>query len=157
MKKINDTEKNIYTTADGTEVEVNTEIAEFLEENDSYMKKLMKIDERHFNIVHFDKDAWENMDELATEFSAEDEALDIPEEVISTEKRHYSAKLKSCREVLRDVQSACTKIQWRRFYLHNVEKLSVHEIAEIEQVSVNSVKDSIRVAKNIFSHHSANN
>ena len=129
------------------EVEVSDVVAIYLEENKRYMKRLEKIDERHFRLIHFDKRAWENMQGLSTEYSTEDEYLGIPEEKALLELEEYQRRLAWCRLLLRHLQDACTQTQWRRYELYVVNGYSLREIAQAEGVNWKSVEESINAVK----------
>ena len=126
------------------DVEVSEAVAIYMEENRLYMKRLEKIDERHFRLIHFDKRAWENMQGLATEYSAEDEYLCIPQEKEQLELEDYQHRLAWCRMMLRRLQDACTEIQWRRYELHKVFGHTIREIAEMERCNQRAVFKSIK-------------
>lgn len=125
------------------EVEVSAEIAQFMKENDAYMNGLKKIDERHFNIVHFDKIAWENMEELASAYSAEDECLDEAEQNEILYQQFYEAKVQRCKNMLPLIKKRCTDKQWKRFIENKVNKKTVREIAANEGCHYVCVAESI--------------
>ena len=126
------------------EVDVSEAVAVYMEENKRYMKRLDKIDERHFRLIHFEKRAWENMQGLSTEYSAEDEYLGIPEERALLELEEYQCRMAWCRTMLHRLQDACTQTQWRRYELHKVFGHTIREIAEMEKCNQRAVFKSIK-------------
>lgn len=137
--------KITITDAYGNQIEldVSRDIALFIRENDRYMELLGEIDRRQFRILHFDKRAWENMHNLSTGYSAEDEYLNIPEEKVKAEEAWYQKRLNQYREFLPAIQAACTETQWRRFFLHSACGLTTREIAQMEGCNQRAVCKSI--------------
>lgn len=88
--------KNIQiTNADGTQVNVHVsdEIADFMQMNDREIERQIEKDKENFQLCHFDKSSWENMDTLATAYSAEEICLHIPEDEANAEYQFYANKL----------------------------------------------------------------
>lgn len=134
---------------------VNDAVAVYLEENASEMKRLKHIDERNFGLLHFDKRAWENMQGLTPVQSAEDNYLDVLEEIAAVEHAQYLARLDLCRQLLPLVREACTATQWRRYMLHRYCGFTIREIAQMEGCHQKPVHKAIKGAekkiKKIFS------
>lgn len=129
------------------EVKVSNAVAAYINENDSYMKRLKNIDDRHFRLIHFEKRAWENMRELSTLYSAEEEALGMQEKLATFEWAEYQQRLDRCRRDLGLLQSACTPIQWRRYELHKAYGYSIRKIAAMEGCSQVAVWKSISIVE----------
>lgn len=134
---------------------VSDAVAAYIEENDSYICKLKHIDEREFELLHYSKRAWENMQGLSTVFSAEDDYLDVPQEIAVAEHALYLQRLTRCRRAYQLLRDDCTPIQWRRFILNRYKGLSMREIAAREGCHHRAVWKSVRGVerklKNIFS------
>ena len=147
---LKDDDKNPVTDPlTGRKVEeiVSEDVAAFLAENDSYMKKLENIDDRHFGLLHFEDQAWSNLQDLSTGFSTEDQCLGALREAAAVERAHYIIRLDSCRRAYRLLFEACTATQWRLLILHQFYGLTYRKIAQREGVNDKSVVESVQAAK----------
>ena len=131
-------------------VEVSEAVAIYITEDDRYIDSLHDNDQRYFQLVHFDKPAWENVRGLSAGRSTEDYYLGMSEEIEEAERAFYFERLALCRRLLPLVREACTPIQWRRFLLHSYYGKTTREIAKMEGChqravwkSVNSVQKKI--------------
>lgn len=135
---------------------VSEEVAAFLAKNDSYTKKLEHIDDRHFGLLHFEDQAWSNLQELSTGFSAEDQCLGVLQDTAAMERAHYIVRLARCRRAYQLLREACTPTQWRRFILNRFHSKTTYQIAKSEGCSRSSVNESIwgveKKIKKIFSN-----
>ncbi len=136
-------------------VDVSAEVAAFLTQNASAMKKLKNIDDRHFELRHFEDRAWANSQRLSTGYSTEDKCLGTMDEAAAAEHAHYLKRLARCRRAYRMLREACTPTQWRRFILNRYCDKTTRDIAKMEARSFVAVAESIVSAekklKKIFS------
>lgn len=127
------------------EVEVSDDVAIYWKENKRYVKRLQNIDERDFQLMYFEPPAWENLYELSTRLSAEEQWLETEEALDASAAAAVQRRQTRHHRMLHQLKDACTEKQWRRFVLHKVYGYPVRKIAAAEGCSQVAVWHSIDI------------
>lgn len=128
-------------------VDVDSETADYLTENDTYFGALINADQNHLQQMSLDYQNADRNSMLLTKYTAEDEYYYTPQKNEIGERAFYRKRLMQCREHLPMIKEACTAKQWRRFCLYHANGLSHRKIAVLEKVHRNAVHMSIKQAQ----------